>query len=143
MAEIDSVRYRAAVAAADAKVAAQAQVLARMLSGSRPEEIAGAKARVTAARANVEDARRNYERAKQLAETQFVSQQKVDNADAVLKTAAANLDAVQQELELAVKGPRQEDIDAAPLHPERIQGGAGTRASATQGHPTDCSGRRG
>ncbi len=113
LAEIDPVRYRAAVAAAKSKVASQEQVLARLLAGSRPQEIAAARARVAAAKANVEDARQNYDRAKQLADTQFVSQQKLDNAQASLKTAKANLDAEQQALGLAVQGPRQEDIDAA------------------------------
>lgn len=113
VARIDPVRYRSAVAAADAKVASQKQVLARLIAGSRDEEIAAAKARVSAAQAAEEDARSNYERAKQLADTQFVSRQKLDTAEAALKTAEANLDARQQELALAVKGPRQEDIDAA------------------------------
>jgi HlyD family secretion protein len=49
VAEIDPVRYEAGVARAVAEVAVQNQVLARLLAGSRPEEIREASTRVKAA----------------------------------------------------------------------------------------------
>ena len=113
VAELDPVRYEAAAARARAAVAAQQQVLARLLAGSRPEQIAAAKARVRAAQASLKDAEQTYRRTETLARTQYVSQQKLDNVEATLKSARANLDAEQQALTLAVKGPRQEDIAAA------------------------------
>jgi HlyD family secretion protein len=113
VAEIDPVRYEAALARAKAMVDAQQEVLAGLLAGSRPEEIAAAKAQVKSAEATLEDARQIYERTQSLAKTQFASQQKLDNALAVFKSAGASLDAQQQALMLAVKGPRQEDIAAA------------------------------
>ncbi len=121
VAELDPVRYEASVARAKATVAAQQEVLSRLLAGSRPEEIAAARARVKAARATLEDARQTYERTKSLATTQFVSQQKLDNVLAAYKSAEASLDAEEQALTLAVKGPRQEDIAAARAQLEASQ----------------------
>lgn len=113
LAEIDARRYRARVDKAAAEVAAQQKVVARLVSGSRPEEIAAARARVKAAEAVLQDARETYRRSRQLAKTQYVSQQQLDNHQAALSSARAGLDAEQQMLQLAVKGPREEDIAVA------------------------------
>jgi len=113
LAELDPTRYEAAVAQAEAQVASQKEVLTRLLAGSRPEEIAEAKARVKATEAVLKEAEVTHRRAKILAGPQYVSQQQLDSAEAKLNTARANLDREQQALTLAVKGPRQEDIEAA------------------------------
>jgi HlyD family secretion protein len=113
VAEMDPTRYQAARDRAAGEVAAQREVLARLLAGSRPEEIAAARARVKAVEATLKDAGETHRRAQVLARTQYVSQQKLDDAEAALKATRANLDAEQQGLTLAIKGPRQEDIDAA------------------------------
>lgn len=113
LAELDPVRYEAAVAQAEAQVAAQNEVLARLVAGSRPEEIASARARVRAAEAALREAELTHRRARILAGPKYVSQQQLDSAEAALNTARANLDREQQQLTLAVKGPRQEDIEAA------------------------------
>jgi HlyD family secretion protein len=113
VAELDPVRYEAAVSQAKALASAQREVVARLLAGSRPEEIAEAKARVRAAEALLREAEVTHRRAKILAQPQYVSQQQLDNTEASLGTAKANLDREQQALTLAIKGPRQEDIDAA------------------------------
>ncbi|MBU2739236.1 efflux RND transporter periplasmic adaptor subunit [Acidithiobacillus concretivorus] len=113
LAEIDPVRFQDSVDKASAAVAAQEQVLARLLAGSRPEEIAEARAQTAAARATLANAEITWKRQESLAAQQFVPQQSVDNAAAVLKTARANADHAQQALALAVKGPRKEDIAAA------------------------------
>ena len=113
VAELDPVRYEAAAAQATAQADAQKEVVARLLAGSRPEEIAEARARVKAAEAVLREAEVTHRRTKILAQSQYVSQQQLDNAEASLSTAKANLDREQQALTLAVKGPRQEDIDAA------------------------------
>jgi HlyD family secretion protein len=113
MAELDPVRYEAAVEQARAQVAAQREVLARLLAGSRPEEIAEARARVRAAEAVLRESEATHRRMKILAGSQYVSQQQLDNAEAAFDTARANVDREQQALTLAVKGPRQEDIEVA------------------------------
>ena len=113
LAELDAARYEAAVAQAGAQVAAQREVLARLVAGSRPEEIGEAKARVKATEAVLKEAEVTHRRARILAEPKYVSQQQLDSAEAKLNNARANLDREQQALTLAVKGPRQEDIEAA------------------------------
>jgi HlyD family secretion protein len=113
LAELDPARYEAATAQAKAQVEAQREVLARLLAGSRPEEIQEARARVKAAEAALKGAEPTHRRTRILAQSQYVSQQQLDNAEVALNTVRANLDGAQQALILAVKGPRQEDIDAA------------------------------
>ncbi len=113
LAEIDPVRFQDAVDKASAAVAAQQQVLARLLAGSRPEEIAEARAQVAAARATMINAESTWKRQESLAAQQYVSRQSADNAAAALKTARANAEHAQQALSLAIKGPRKEDIAAA------------------------------
>ncbi len=113
LAELDPSRFQDAVAKAQGDVGAQEQVLARLLAGSRPEEILEARAEVAAARAALDNAESTAQRQKSLARKQFTPTQSVDNAEAVLKTARANLDRAQQALILAVQGPRKEDIATA------------------------------
>src|SRR6056297_1461915 len=113
LARITPERYKASVRQAAAEVKAQKKVLARMLAGSRPQEIAAARARVDAAKARLEEAEDNYKRIRKLAGTRFASEQKLDAARATLKSARAQVNAEAQALDLAVEGPRQEDIDAA------------------------------
>ena len=113
VAQLDPVRYQDAVAQAQSRLAAQAQVLARLEAGNRPEEIAQARAQAAAAQAALDNAQATYRRQVSLAREDFVSPQAVDNAAAALKGAQAEFAARQQALALALKGPRKEDIDAA------------------------------
>jgi HlyD family secretion protein len=113
VAELDPARYEAAMARAQAQLNVEKEVLARLLAGSRPEEISEARARVRAAEATLVDAELEYNRTKTLAHTEYASRQKLDSTEAVLKSARANLQVAQQGLILALKGPREEDIAAA------------------------------
>ena len=113
VAELDPVRYEAATARAKAEVGAKSEVLARLLAGSRPEEIREARARVKAAQAELEDARVLYERTKLLAQTGSTSKQRFDDTESAFKSRSGSLEAAEQVLALAVKGPRKEDIAAA------------------------------
>lgn len=113
LAELDPTRFQDAVDRDQASVATQEQVLARLLAGSRPEEIAEARASAAAVQAALANAEITWRRQQALAAEQYVPRQNLDNAAAVLKTARANLDHAQQGLALAIKGPRQEDIAAA------------------------------
>jgi HlyD family secretion protein len=112
VAELDPVRYRAAVGQAAGELATQRQTLARLLAGSRPEEIEQARARVRAAEATLKDAQATYQRTEALVRDQYLSRQKLDNDEKSLKSAAANLDDARQALALAIEGPRKEDIAA-------------------------------
>src|SRR5215475_11488007 len=116
MARLDTRRLEPQVAQAEAQVAAQRQVVQRLHSGSRPEEIAQARANVASAKADAENARQQYERIKSAAEMsagRAVRQQDVDTAKAAFQVAEAKLVVNQRALDLAVIGPRREDIAEA------------------------------
>lgn len=113
LARLDPRRFRDAVAQAQAQQAAQRQVLARLLAGSRPEEIAEARAEQMNAWASFRNAQITWHRQKILAGEHYVPEQNLDNAQAALKVARANLDHAQQALRLAIRGPRKQDINAA------------------------------
>lgn len=97
----------------EAQVEAQGQVVARLEAGSRPQEIARARAEVQAAQVDADNTARNAKRLQQLVGQKLASQEQADNARAVADAAAARLSAAQQSLALLVAGPRSEDIAAA------------------------------
>ncbi len=113
VAELDPVRYEAAAEQARAQVASQQQVLARMLAGTRPEKIAENRARLEAAQAKLRDAEQTNRRMQILVHKDLIAQQEADTTEAAFKSARGNRDALQQSLNLAIKGPREEDIAAA------------------------------
>jgi HlyD family secretion protein len=116
MARLDTRRLEPQVAQAEAQTAAQRQVVQRLRSGSRPEEIAQARANVDSAKADAVNARQQYERIKSAAEMsagRAVRQQDVDSARAALQVAEAKLAVNERALDLAVIGPRKEDIAEA------------------------------
>jgi HlyD family secretion protein len=106
-------RMQAEARAAEATVAAQKAALARLETGSRPEEVAQARANVASARAKLVDAQMTSERTQNLYRKQAASKQAQDDAQAKLGTARAELKVAEQALALAVEGPRTEDIDEA------------------------------
>jgi membrane fusion protein PltH len=113
LARLDTSRLEPQLAQAAAQAAAQLQVVTRLRNGSRPEEIAQARANVESAKADLVNAQRQYERYKNAAEAsggRAVRQQDVDAAKASLDVAVAKLAVNQKSLDLAVLGPRKEDI---------------------------------
>lgn len=113
VAELDTGRLLPQVHQAEAQVAAQRQVVERLHNGSRPEEITEARANVASAAADAMNARRQYERVKKLFQQssgQAVSQTDIDNAQAAAEVAEAKLVANQKALELALLGPRKEEV---------------------------------
>jgi len=113
LARLDTSRLEPQVAQAAAQAAAQLQVVTRLRNGSRPEEIAQARANVESAKADLVNAQRQYERYKSASEAsagRAVRQQDVDAAKAALDVASAKLAVNQKALDLAVLGPRKEDI---------------------------------
>ncbi|MGB5729222.1 MAG: efflux RND transporter periplasmic adaptor subunit [Thiogranum sp.] len=106
-------RMQAEVTAAEAQVAARKAAVARLETGSRPEEVRQAQANVAAARAKLVDAQITFERTQNLYKEQAASKQALDDAEAGLNTARADLKVVEEALALAVEGPRVEDIEEA------------------------------
>lgn len=116
LARLDTRRLEPQVAQAQAEVAAQRQVVQRLRNGTRPEEIAQARANVESAQAEAVNARQQYERVKSAAEFsagRAVRQQDVDSAKSALEVAEAKLLVNRRGLDLAVTGPRKEEIAEA------------------------------
>jgi HlyD family secretion protein len=113
LARLDTSRLEPQVAQQAAQVAAQHAVVDRLHHGSRPEEIAQAKANLESARADASNARRQFERKKALLSKNAASQQDADAAEAAAGVADARVEVNQKALDLAIAGPRQEDIDQA------------------------------
>jgi membrane fusion protein PltH len=113
LAKLDTSRLEPLVAQAKAQVAAQKAVVQRLRNGSRPEEIAQARANLASARADAENARLLYERKKSLLEKATATQQDVDNSKAAMDVADAKVEVNQKALDLAIAGPRVEDIAQA------------------------------
>jgi HlyD family secretion protein len=115
LAKLDTSRLLPQVSQAQAQAAAQKAVVERLRNGSRPEEIAQARANVDAAKADAANARVQYNRVKDLAEKSAgaISQQSIDEAKAALDVSEAKLAVNQKALDLAVIGPRVEEIAQA------------------------------
>jgi HlyD family secretion protein len=122
LAYLDKSRLEPQVAQAEAQVASQRAVVERMHNGSRPEEIAQAKANVASAKADLANAKLRYDRLKNLSAVRLrnqsdvvraASQEDVDNARATLDMAEAKLAVNKEALALAVAGPRKEDVAQA------------------------------
>ncbi len=117
------------IAEARAQAAAQQSIVERLHNGSRPEEIAQARANVSASLAEVANAKRRFDRLKKLSDVrlpdqskvQAVSQEEFDDATAALDEAEARLIVNRKALELAVLGPRKEDIREAEARLESLR----------------------
>lgn len=113
LARLDTSRLVPQVAQAEAQVASQKAVVDRLRNGSRPEEIAQARAQLEAARAEALNARRQQERREALAARSIASEQESDIAKAAADIADAKVTVNQRALELAIAGPREEEIAQA------------------------------
>jgi HlyD family secretion protein len=113
LARLDTSRLEPQVAQAEASAAAQREAVERLHNGSRPQEIAEARANVEPAQADAISARGQYERRETLAANSVLSQQDLENAKAAVDVAEAKLAMNQKALDLVIVGPRKEDIGQA------------------------------
>jgi membrane fusion protein PltH len=116
LAHLDTSRLEPQVAQVKAQLAAQQAVVDRLHNGSRPEEVAQARAALDSAKADAENARRQAARFRSLIAAsggRAASQQDLDNANAALDVANAKVMSQQKALDLAVIGPRKEDVAQA------------------------------
>ena len=99
-----------------AQIGVQEQALLRLQAGSRPEEVAQAKANLAAAQANADVAARQLARLRSTSEAtagKAVSQQDLDTAVGHAQVEAAQAESLRKTLQLVVAGPRKEDIAQA------------------------------
>jgi len=109
----DLQRYQYAVESAEAKLEAQRQVVVRLVTGTRPEEIRKARADVKAAQAAVVFSKKELDRMLSLVKGKLTSQESADRARSDYVAAMEKLHALNEQMELAVIGPRKEDIAEA------------------------------
>jgi len=113
LAKLEIKRFEIAVDRAKAFLDSQGQVIARLEAGSRPEELRKAEADVKAAEANSRDLEHRLQRVVKLVPTKAATQQDLDDARAAAQSAKARTQALQATLDLAIAGPRKEDIAEA------------------------------
>jgi HlyD family secretion protein len=115
LATLDTRTLLLQIAQAEAQINVQEQALLRLKNGTRPEEVAEAKAEVAAAQADADLAAQQLKRLQDIeqAADQAISQQDLDSARSRHRVALAQLENRQKALQLAVIGPRKEDIAQA------------------------------
>ena len=113
LAQLKTDRMTARIQETEAQIEAQQEVVKRLKAGSRPQEIAQARAKVASAKADVKNAEDTYQRVKETSGTGATSDQTLDDAKSRLAVARANLRVSNNALSLALEGPRKEDILAA------------------------------
>jgi len=113
LARLDTSRLKPQAAAVEADMESQQAVVQKLLDGSRPEEVAQARYNVASAKADVIHAQQQWIQLTDLAKLttgKAISQQDIDSAKAALDMARARLAVSIKSLDLAVAGPRKEDI---------------------------------
>jgi HlyD family secretion protein len=116
LAELDTATLTLQLAQSRAQAEAQQQVLRRLEAGSRPEELAQARAATAALQADADLAHEQLARLQGVAaktEGRGVSQQDIDGASARAKATQSQLEASRKALQLVQTGPRKEDIAQA------------------------------
>ncbi len=113
---LDTRTARVRLAQAQAQVGAKEQVVKRLKAGSRPEEVAQAKAAVASADAELDLARtedRRLQAASVATNGRGVSRQDLDTAASKLRVAESRAESARKAEQLVVTGPRAEDIAQA------------------------------
>ncbi len=114
--------YRAQLEQAKGQLANLQARLLELQNGSRPEEIAVAKANLEQAKADLANNEVSLERTKQLAADGVVARQVLDDAQARYDAQAAHVASLEKTYELARIGPRQEEIAATKGQVEQARG---------------------
>ena len=126
LARLDTGRLQPQLEQAEAMADAQASAVQRLQHGSRPQEIAQARANLAQAQADAQTAEAKGRRVQELwdsSQGKATSRQDLDDAKAAAGAAAARVTAQQKALELQVLGPRKEDVTQAEaqLRADRAQ----------------------
>ena len=116
---IDSPEIRSKIAEANAAKAAAVAQKNKAYNGAQQEQIAGAYEMWQKALVGEEVMRKSFERISELHEEKVVSDQKYDEVKSQYDAASATARAAKSQYDMAVKGARQEDKDAAVALVER------------------------
>lgn len=121
LATLELERFELEVSRARAAVEHQRQVVAELVAGSRPEEIAKAKADLAAAQALARDAEETYRRNLVAFEKKAIARQDLEDSRAAFETAKAKAQAAKATLDLVLAGPRVEDIAQAKAQLKQLE----------------------
>ncbi|MBL7211724.1 MAG: efflux RND transporter periplasmic adaptor subunit [Desulfobacteraceae bacterium] len=113
LAEVSTTSFRLKVRQAKAARRAAESEIEKLERGSRPQEIQIARAALEESEAALFEAEKDFERIEGLYKIRAVSKREYDTAVRKLNTVNARLDSAQQQLVLALQGPRVEDIKKA------------------------------
>ena len=114
--------YRARLLESQGQLETLKARLAQAEHGSRPEEIAKAKADVEQAIADRENSRVTLDRARGLVQDKVMAKQTLDDAQARYDGAAAKVASLERAFDLVKLGPRKEEIDALRAQVSQAQG---------------------
>lgn len=124
LARLDTGRLMPRVRQAQARVVAQSEALRKLRNGSRPEEVAQARAATNAAQAEAENAQSQLKRLQGIndeSKGRAVSPQDLEAASTAARMSEAQAENARKSLELTVAGPRNEDIDQAKAQLDAAQ----------------------
>ena len=120
---LENDEYRAQLLQDQGQLANLQAKLEELQNGSRPEEIARARADTEQAKADLENARVSLDRTKQLVREGVLAKQSLDDAQAKYDGDVAKVASLQHTLDLAVLGPRKEEIAQVKGQIEQARGG--------------------
>ncbi len=112
IARLEDDEYQAQVQQAKGNLENLTAKLAEFTNGSRPEEIAVAKANLDSAKADLENFKTTLERTRKLVAEKVSAQQTLDDAIARYESQERRVGSLERTFELARLGPRKEQIDA-------------------------------
>lgn len=110
---LDDVEQKETVALRRAELATAEATLADLVAGSRPQEIATAKAALRSAEADRDRARLELARQQELRSKDVTAARDLETAEAACAVAVARADQAAEALKLAEEGPRKDAVAAA------------------------------
>ncbi|MEL6619669.1 MAG: efflux RND transporter periplasmic adaptor subunit [Pseudomonadota bacterium] len=113
IARLDPRNFERQIAQLESQRDQSAAQLRALRSGARAEEIVALEAAVASAEAQVDQARDQAARTRELAERGVVATARLEQDEATLRVAEANLQAQVEQLAIGQSGGRAEDIEAA------------------------------
>jgi HlyD family secretion protein len=120
---LESDEYRAQYDQARGQLENLKAHLAELENGSRPEEIAKARADVNEAKADLANYKTTLDRTQALVNEGVLAKQSLDDAQAKYNSYVAHVNSLQKTLDLAVIGPRKEEVDQIKGQIVQAQGG--------------------
>ena len=121
VARLEDDEFKARVAQQQGELENAKARLAELEAGSRPQEVAAAKALTDKAEAELANAENNYRRLSELGPGS-VSRQELDDAETLARARRATAESQRQQYELIKAGPRKEQIDAQRATVRQLEG---------------------